>query len=109
MASNVTGISNRQQGGSKGNENNRDVMALVEVRLIEINTTMSTLTDMVDDMNKYIKELEYEGDVEELWVEMQEALNSMLVDFNKEIQALQALAASMDGELQAYNAEVEAY
>jgi len=52
---------NRQQGGSKGNDKNKDVMALVEVRLIEINTTSSTLMDMVDDMNKYIKELEYEG------------------------------------------------
>ena len=36
-------------------------MTLVEERLIEINITMSTLMDMVDDMNKHIKELECKG------------------------------------------------
>ena len=60
-------------------------------------------------MDKHIKELEFKGDVEELLVEMQATMNSILVDFNKEIQAFQALDAAREGKLQVFKAEIEAY
>ena len=65
MASNVTDA-NPQQGGKKGKDKDDNVMGLVKERLAEVNNTMSALTGKVDDMDRLLKELESEGDMEGL-------------------------------------------
>ena len=47
--------------------------------------------------------------MEEFREEMQAVVNSMVVDFNKEIKALQMTEPANKWELQACRAEVEAY
>ena len=47
--------------------------------------------------------------MEEHREEIQMAMTSVVANFKKEFQALQAFEAAKDGELQAYKAEVEAY
>ena len=95
-----------QRGGKKGKDKNKDMMVLVNERLVEINTSISTLTGSIKDMDKPIEELESKGDMEELSVKMQAAMNSIVADINKEIQTF---CASKDGKLQACKAEVEAF
>ena len=48
---------------------------------------MSSLGGRVDNMEKCIEKLEFKGDMEDLRGEMQAVANSVVVDFNKEIQA----------------------
>ena len=55
---------------------------------MEFNTTMSTVTARVEDMDKSTEELQSEGDMEELRGETQVAVNSVVADFKREIQAL---------------------
>jgi len=43
-------------------------MVLIKERLADINYSISTLTGMIEDKNKCIKELELDGDLEELRV-----------------------------------------
>ena len=56
---------------------NKNVVAFVEERLPEINTSMSTVVGTVDNMDKRIEELKLEGDIEELRWEMQVAVNPL--------------------------------
>lgn len=79
---------NPQQGDKKGKDKTKDVMVLMEDRLAKFTSTISTLTDRVDDMNKRIEELESIGDLDELSGEMQTAMSSVVATVNKEIQAL---------------------
>jgi len=60
-------------------------------------------------MEKRIDELESEGDLEELRGEMQVAVNSVVVNVNKEVQALRASEATQEEELKARRAEIVAY
>ena len=53
----------------------------------------------MDDIDKHIKECESERDMEELQMEMQVVMNSIVTDFNKEIQALRMSKATKDGEI----------
>ena len=76
-------------------------------RLVEINTSMLSLIARVNNIDKRIEELESKRDMEELHGEIHALVNSIVVDFNKKNQALQALAATKDGELQAY--KIKAY
>ena len=48
----------------------------------------------IDDLDKHIEELEVKGDMEKLCGKMQVAVNSIVTDFNKEIQALWGLVAT---------------
>ena len=56
----------------------------------------------VEDMDKRIEEFKSMGRMDELHGEMQAAMSSVVADFKKELQALQASGAAKDGELQAY-------
>ena len=60
-------------------------------------------------MERRIEELESEGDLEELRGEMQAAVNSVVADVNKEVQALRASEAAQGKELKSCRAEIEAY
>ena len=99
---------NSQRGGKKGQDKNKDVMVLDEKRLAEINTTTSSRLDRVKVISKRNKELEFDGDVDDLCVVMQEEMNLIVVNINKEIHTLRAFEDTEDGELQACNAKVEA-
>ena len=81
---------NPQQGGKKSKDKNRELSVFVDDRLAEINDSIVILTGRVDEMEKRIKELESEGDVEELRGEMQVAVNSMAANVTKDFQALRA-------------------
>jgi len=70
MVSSVTNA-NPQQGGKKSKDKTKDLMVLVEDRLAEFTNSMSALTGRVEDMDKYIEELEIIGDWDELHGEMQ--------------------------------------
>ena len=111
MASSVTDA-NPQQGGKKGKDKNKDVVALVDEKLAEINSSMSALTERVDDMDRRLEELESEGDMEGLCGEVKAAMISVGDEFRKELHALQASKAFKDDELkvevEACKAEVEA-
>jgi len=85
IASSVINAGNPQQGGKKGKYKNKDVVALVEERLAEINITIAALTGGVDDMDKCIEELQSKADMEELRGEMQAVVNSVVADFNMEV------------------------
>ena len=82
---------------------------LVDDKLVEVNNSIISLTGRVDEMETRIKELESEGDLEELRWEMQVAMNSVVADVNGEIHALQASKAAQEEELKACRAEVESY
>ena len=56
IASSVTEVSIPQQGGKKGNDKNKDVMALVEEKLGD--ATMTALTGRVEDMDQCIEQFE---------------------------------------------------
>ena len=90
IASSGTDGSN-PQGGKKGKDKNKDLAVLMDKRFADINNSRATLTDRVDDMEKPLKELESMGDFEEHRGEVQVAMNVMLVDVNKEVQALRHL------------------
>jgi len=87
MVSSVTDT-DPQQGGKKGKDKTKDVMVLMEDRLTEFNSTISTLTDRVEDMNKRIEELKSIGNLDELSGEMQTTMNSVVATVNREVQAL---------------------
>ena len=61
MASSVSDV-NSQQGDKKGKDKNKDVMGLVEERLVGINSSMSAWTGRVDDIDKCIVEIESKED-----------------------------------------------
>ena len=82
---------------------------LVDDKLTEVNNSIFNLTGRVDEMGTRIKELESEGDLEELRGEMQVAVNSVVADVNREIQALRASKTAQEEELKACKAEVESY
>ena len=82
---------------------------LVDDKLTEVNDSIITPTGRVDEMEKHIEELESEGDSKELRGEMQVAVNSVMADVNKEVQALRAAEATQKEELKACRVEVEAY
>jgi len=107
MASSMTD-GGSPQGRKKGKDKNKDLAVLMDERLAENNNYMATLTGRVDDMEKHLEELEFMGDFEELHGKVQAAVNSVVADINKEVQALQAFEASQDEELKAYMAKVEA-
>ena len=94
MASSMTDVGNPQQGGKKGKDKNKDLAILVDDKLAEVNDFIITLTGRVDEMEKRIEELKSEGDLEELCGEMQVAINSVVADVNKEVQALRASEAA---------------
>lgn len=71
MTSSVTNAGSPQQSGKKGKDKNKDVIVLMEDRLAEFNTIMSTLTGRIEDMDKRIEEFESDGDMEELRGEIQ--------------------------------------
>ena len=60
---------------------------------------MSTLMTRIDNVDKHIEKLESMGDFEELRGEKQAAMNSTVIDINKEIQALRASKATKDTKL----------
>ena len=100
---------NPQQGGKKGKDKNKDLAVLVDDKFTEVNNSIITLTGRMDEMDTRIKELESEGDLEELRGEMQVAVNFVMAYVNKEVQALRASEAAQNKELKACRAEVEAY
>jgi len=106
MALSVTDV-NRQRDGKKGKNKNKDIMGIAKEWLAKINTTMSALTGRVDDKDRHIEELESERDVEELRGEKQTTMTSMVPDFKKELQVLQASEAAKGCEFQAYKTEVK--
>jgi len=108
MASSVTDTSNKQ-GGKKGKYKNKDLVVLVDERAAEINNSMGTLMGMVDDMEKHLEELESMGDFEEFRGEVQAAVNFVVVDVNKEVQALRTSEAAHEEELKDCRIEIEAY
>jgi len=75
----------------------------VEERLTEINNSMTTLMDRVDDMDKRLEELESIRDFEELCREVQVAVNSVIANVNNEIQALKASETAKNAKIQAYD------
>jgi len=105
----MTDAGNPQQGGKKGKDKNKDLAVLVDDKLAEVNNSIITLTGRVDEMETRIKELESEGDLEELRGEMQVAMNSIVIDVNGEIQALRASKAAQEEELKVCRVEVESY
>ena len=109
MASSVTEVGNPQQSGKKGKDKNKDLAVLVDDKLVEVNDSIITLTGRVDEMEKRIKELESERELEELCGEMQVAINSIVADVSKEVQALRVSEATQGEELKACKAEIEAY
>jgi len=98
-----------QQGGKKGKDKNKDLAVLVDDKLAEVNNSIITLTGRVDKMEKCIEELESKGDLEELREKMQVAVNFVVADVNKEVQALRASKATQGKELKASRAERVAY
>jgi len=98
-----------QQGSKKGKDKNKDLAVLVNEKLAEVNNSIITLTGRVDKIEKHIEELESEGDLEELCGEMQVAVNSIVANVSKEVQALRALKATQEEELTAYRAEIATY
>jgi len=65
MASSVINAVNPQQGGKKGKgKANKDMMGLMEERLDEVNSSMSSLTGRIEDMEKRIEELEFKVDMD---------------------------------------------
>jgi len=60
---------------------------------------MSALTGKIEDIGKRIEELESTGDIDELCEEIQAAMSSIVANFKKELQALQASKAAKDGKL----------
>ena len=90
MSSVSEASTSNQEGGGKGKDKNKELLILKEESLVEINTSMSALMGKVDDMDKRIKELKSKEDPKELREEMHAAVNSVMADFNKEIQVLQA-------------------
>ena len=83
-----------QQGGKKGKDKNKDFAVLVDDKFVKVNNSIITLTGRVDEMEKRIEELESKGNLEELCGEMQVAVNSIVADVNKEVQALRASEAT---------------
>ena len=86
MASSVTDT-NPQQGGKKGKDKNNDMMDLVEERLAEINTTMSALIGMVDDMDRRMEARVRWGHGRASWGDTM-VMTSVVANFKKELQAL---------------------
>jgi len=80
MTSGVTNAGNPQCG--KKTKNKKDLAILVDERLMEIISSMATLTGGVDDLEKHLEELESMGDFEELCGEVQVAINSMSANIN---------------------------
>ena len=109
MASSVTEVGNPQQGGKKGKDKNKDLAVLVDDKVAEVNDSIITLTGRVDEMEKHIEEFESDGDLEELRGEIQVAVNSIVADVNKEVQAFQASEATQGEELKACRVKIEAY
>jgi len=109
MASSVTDADNLQQSGKKDKDKNKDLVVLVDDKLVEVNDSIITLTGRVDEMENRIKELRSEEDFEELLGEMEVAVNSIVADVNGEIQALRASKVTQEEELKACRAEVESY
>jgi len=62
MPSSVTISSTPQQSAKKGKNKNKDMMVLVEDRLTEFNTTMSSLIGRVGNMDKQRGARAREGD-----------------------------------------------
>jgi len=81
---------------------------LVDDKLAEINDSIVTLMGCVDEMEKRIEELEFEGDFEELRGEMQAAVNSMAANVTKDVQALRASQDACKAKMEAYKAKVGA-
>jgi len=73
------------------------MMVLVDDRLAEINNSIITLTGRVDEMEKHIKELKSEGDVEELRGEMQVAVNSMAPNVTKGCPSSSSIPGCLQG------------
>jgi len=94
-----TSTSNPQQGAKKGKDKNKDLSVLVDGRLAEINNYMATLMGRLDNMDRRLEELESMGDFEELPGEVQTAVNFLMADANKEIQALKAFKAAKDARI----------
>ena len=92
----------------KGKDKNKDLMVLVYERLTEIDNSIATLTGRVDDLEKHLEELESMGDFEELHGEVQVAVNSVVVNVNKEVQAFRVSEATQKEELKTCRAKVEA-
>ena len=80
----------------------------MDERLTEINKSMTTLTGRVDDMNKFLKEMESMGDFKLLRGEVQAKVKSMVANVNNEIEALKASEAAKDAKIQAHEARMEA-
>jgi len=96
-------------GRKKGKDMDKDLVVFVDERLVEISNSMSTLIGRVDDMKKHLEEIELVGDFEEFRGEAQVAVNSVVVDATKEVQALQASKGTQQEELRAGRVEVEAH
>jgi len=109
MTSSMTDAGNPQQGGKKDKDKNKDLAVLVDDKLAEVNNSIVTLMGRVDEIETRIKELESEGDLEELRGKMQIAVNSVVANVNGEIQALRTSKAAQEEELRACRAEVESY
>ena len=88
MASSVMDAGNPQQGEKKSKDKNKELSVLVDDRLAEIKDSTVTLRGRVDEMAKCIDELKSEGDIEELRGEMQVAVNSIVANVTKDVQAL---------------------
>ena len=84
MASSVTDA-NPQQGGKKGKDKNKEVVALVDERLAEITNSMSTLTERVGDMDRRLEELESGEDMEGLRGEVKAAMTTVGDEFKREL------------------------
>ena len=76
-------------------------MALIDEKLVEINNSMSTLTERVDDTDRRLGELESGGGMGGLHGEVKAAMISVRDEFKKVLQALQASEAAKDDELMA--------
>ena len=94
----MTYHANPQQGGKKGKEKAKDVMALMENRLAKLKPSMSTLMGRTEAMEKHIEELESMVDMKELCGEMQGEINSVVVNASKEIKFLRASEAIKDAK-----------
>ena len=91
--------------GKNSKDKNEELSVLVDDKLAEINDSIVTLMGCVDEMEKRIEELEFEGDFEELRGEMQAAVNSMAANVTKDVQALRASQDACKGELEFYKVE----
>jgi len=90
---------NPQQGGKEYKDNNRELSILVDDRLAEINDSIVTLTGRVDEMEKRIEELKFEGDVEELCREMQAAVNFMASQCHQGCQSSSSIPGCLQGQV----------